>query len=235
MKKFAKSVIYISLLLAPAYAAAQQNALNNVLNATDPALAAAFQAAQQGMPVFTVPPPVSISTDERYSDTPAAEYLPLAKRAVLEYEYTSSEFVAPKVIRVEYMSYSEKDATASVNMIIFNKNKPRVTNFVTVAGADGLRSSDSPLYGPRLEFPLPLVYNAVWNEGPDRNRVAALNAKIVVPAGTYNGCLKIATRLSGGDAGSAERYYAPGVGLVYEQIISEEKQETLKLTSYQLK
>jgi len=56
-----------------------------------------------------------------------------------------------------------------------------------------------------------------------------------VPAGAYNGCLKITTRLSGGDAGSAERYYAPGVGLVYERINSEDRQETLKLTSYQLK
>lgn len=234
MLKFVKSFIYISLITAPLCAAAQYNAVENVLTHTDPGLAEAFRKAGENLPVFSVPAPVSI-TDERYSDTPADQYLPISRRAVLEYEYTSSEFTAPKTIRVEYLSYSEKDRTAAVNMIIFNKSKPRVVNFVITADAQGVRASDSPIYGPRLEFPLPLTYNSVWNEGADRHRVAALNAKVTVPAGAYNGCLKITTRLSGGDAGSAERYYAPGVGLVYEKINSEDRQETLKLVSYQLK
>ncbi|HCC48948.1 MAG TPA: hypothetical protein DEQ38_12650 [Elusimicrobia bacterium] len=227
--------MYISLISAPLGAAAQYGALNNVLSATDHTLSQAFREAGAGMPVFSVPAPVSISTDERYSDTPAEQYLPLSKRAVLEYEYTSSEFTAPKTIRLEYLSYSDKDKTAMINMIIFNKTRPKVSNFVVIAGENGVRSSDSPVYGARLEFPLPLTYNSVWNEGPDRSRVAALNAKVTVPAGAYTGCLKITTRLSGGDAGSAERYYAPGVGLVYEQINSEDRQETVKLVSYQLK
>lgn len=235
MKKFVKSFIYISLICAPLGAAAQYGALNNVLTATDHTLSQAFREAGAAMPVFSVPAPVSISADERYSDTPASEYLPLGKRAVLEYEYTSSEFTASKTIRVEYLSYSDKDKTALVNMIIFNKTRPKVSNFVVVAGENGVRASDSPIYGPRLEFPLPLTYNSVWNEGPDRSRVAALNAKIAVPAGAYSGCLKVTTRLSGGDAGSAERYYAPGVGLVYERINSEDRQETVQLISYQLK
>lgn len=234
MLKFVKTFIYISFIAAPLCAAAQYNAVENVLTNTDPGLADAFREAGEQLPVFSVPAPVSI-TDERYSDTPAEQYLPISRRAVLEYEYTSSEFTDPKTIRLEFLSYSEKDKTAAVNMIIFNKTKPRVTNFVVASDAQGIRSSDSPLYGPRMEIPFPLTYNMVWNEGADRNRVAALNAKVTVPAGTYNGCLKIATRLSGGDAGSAERYYAPGVGLVYEKINSEDRQETLRLTSYQLK
>jgi hypothetical protein len=231
MKKFAITLLLLSL--AP-YAGAQYNAVNNVLDATDPALSAAFREAQETMPAFTVPSPVSIS-GERYSDTPAEQYLPIHKQAVLEYEYTSSEFVAPKVIRLEYMSYSDADKSASVNMIIFNKSKPRVSNFVITAAGDGIRASDSPVYGPRIEIPVPLVYNYSWNEGPDRNRVAGLNSTISVPAGIYHGCLKITTRLSGGDAGSAVRYYAPGIGLIYEKIISEERQEVITLTSYQLK
>jgi len=219
MLKFVKTFIYISLITAPLGAAAQYNAVDNVLAATDPGLAEAYRKAGENLPVFSVPAPVSISND-RYSDTPADQYLPISRRAVLEYEYTSSEFTDPKTIRLEYLSYSEKDKTAAVNMIIFNKTRPRVINFVVAAQTDGIRSSDSPLYGPRMEVPFPLTYNMVWNEGADRNRVAALNAT---------------TRLSGGDAGSAERYYAPGVGLVYEKINSEDRQETLRLTSYQLK
>ena len=232
-----KKYLFVPVLfaaLAP-YAAAQQDALSRVLGATDPALAAAAQAAAETMPAFTVPPPVSITPGYRVTDAQAADYQPLDRRAVLEYEYYSSEYAAPRTVRLEFMSYSAKDAAAQVNMIVFGEKKPRVSNFALVSGPDGIRASDSPLYGPRLEFPLPLVYNAAWNEGPDRSRVAALNARVSVPAGDYAGCLKIATRLGGGDAGSAERYYAPGIGLVYERVISEDRQETLKLTSYQLK
>src|SRR3989338_588568 len=104
MLKFVKSVIYISLITAPLCAAAQYDAVENVLAATDPGLAEAYRKAGEELPVFSVPAPVSIS-DERYSDTPADQYLPISRRAVLEYEYTSSEFTAPKVISVEHTYY----------------------------------------------------------------------------------------------------------------------------------
>ncbi len=232
MKKLLLPLFLVSL--SPVCASAQYNALNPVLEKTDPALAAAMREAGEHMPVFSVPAPVSIA-DGRYSDTPAAEYLPIHRRAVLEYEYTSSEFLDPKMVRIEYLSYSEADKTAAVNMIVFNKSRPKVSNFRITASPDGFRASDSPLYGPRLEIPLPLANNRSWNDGPDHNRVAALDAKVSVPAGAFSGCLRISTSLSGGDAGSAERYYAPGIGLVYERIIAEDRQETLKLVSFELK
>ena len=221
-----KSFLLAAMLISPLCASAQYGAIDNVVANLDPVLSAAFMKAQAGMPAFSVPAPVSISPD-RASDTPAGDYLPLKKRAVYDYEYTSSEFTGPKAIRIEYLDYSEKDATVRVNMVIFSngKAKPKVVNFIMTATQAGIRSSDSPLAGARLEIPFPLVYNQTWNEGSDRNRVAALNAKVAVPAGTYNGCLKITTKLGGGDSGAAERYYAPGVGLVYEQIISEDRQE----------
>ena len=234
MKKFVNTVIFAAVMAAP-LAAQAQTAVDRVLSVTDPVMAAAFRQAGQTMPIFTVPAPVSISKDDRSSDTPAEDYLPLNKKAVYEYEYTSSEFPGSKVIRVEFLAWSDSDKSASVNMIIFNKTKPKVSNFSIAATPSGIRASDSPLYGPRVEIPMPLAYNMTWNEGSDRSRVAALNAKITVPAGTYNGCLKITTRLNGGEAGSAERDYAPGVGLVFEQIISEDRQDTIKLTSFQLK
>lgn len=234
MKTTLSSAVLLALLLAPPGACAQYGAVQNVLANTDPALAAAFKAAQAAMPVFSVPAPVAI-TQDKGPDTPAADYLPLNKRAVLEYEYTSSEFPAAKLVRLEYMEYSEHDRTARINMIIFNKVNPKVSNFVQAADNQGVRSSDSPLYGPRLEIPFPLVYNGSWDEGADHSRVAALNARVTVPAGTYAGCLRITTRLNGGEAGAAERYYAPGVGLVYEQLVSEDRQETIKLSSYRLK
>lgn len=233
MKKLFVSFIFAVAAVPGAFA--QYAAVQNVADATDPVLAAALLRAQENMPVFSVPAPVSISKDDRETNTPPADFLPISKRAVYEYEYTSSEFLGAKVIRVEFLSWSEADKTAAVNMIIFNKNKPKVSNFAISSGPSGIRSSDSPIYGPRLEIPVPLAYNMTWNEGADRSRVAALNAKVTVPAGAYSGCLKISTRLNGGESGAAERYYAPGVGLVYEQVVSEDRQDTIKLTSYQLK
>ncbi|MHB0996733.1 MAG: hypothetical protein ACYC2I_10225 [Elusimicrobiales bacterium] len=234
MKKIIVAV-FAAIVAAPLCAFAQYGAVQRVADATDPVLAAALRQAQENMPVFSVPAPSSISKEDRDTNTPPADFLPLNKRAVYEYEYTSSEFLGAKLIRVEFMSYSDAEKTAAVNMIIFNKTKPKVSNFVISAGPSGIRSSDSPIYGPRLEVPVPLTYNMTWNEGADRNRVAALNAKITVPAGAYSGCLKITTRLNGGEAGAAERYYAPGVGLVHEQVISEDRQDMIKLVSYQLK
>lgn len=221
----------LSGALAP-LAAAQYGAVENVLSHTDPALAGAFREAQENMPVFSVPAPVAIG--ERVTDAQAAAYLPLKERAVLQYEHASSEFDSPRTVRVEYLGWSDETASAAVNMITFHGSKPKVANFVVRAAAEGPLAGDSPLYGPRLEFPIPLVYNAVWFEGPDRSRVAALNAEVQVPAGLFKGCLKIVTRLSGGDAGTAERYYAPGVGLVYERVTSEERQDTLRLLSSEL-
>ncbi len=234
MKKLMNSFIVISLIAAPICAAAQYAGIDSVLARTDSAISSGISEALEGMPVFAVPAPVSIAP-VRASEAAAADYLPLGRRAVYEYEYTSSEFPGVKTIRIEHMEYSQETGTAKVNMIIFNKTNPKVSNFVMTAGASGIRSADSPLAGPRLEIPFPCTYNLTWSEGSDRSRISALNGKVTVPAGTYDNCLKISTRVGGGDAGSAERYYAPGVGLVYEQIIAEDRQETIKLTSYRLK
>ena len=65
---------------------------------------------------------------------------------------------------------------------------------------------------------------------PDAGADAAADAGTAVEDAATDGGAD-----TGGDAGSAERYYAPGVGLVYEQITAEESQQTLKLVSYQLK
>ena len=69
-------LISLVLILSPLCAFAQAGALDRVLQRTDSVLAAEFAKAAQDMPVFTVPAPAGIpGFDERYSDTPAAEYL----------------------------------------------------------------------------------------------------------------------------------------------------------------
>ena len=235
MKKLVKTFIYISLVTAPLTCAfAQTGAIEKILNNTDAVLAAGFLTAMQNMQPPTAPAPENIAL-EKASHTPAEEYLPIRRKVVYTYEYTSSDFQGSKVLTVEYLEYSEKDNSVKVTMATFNHNKPKLDTFVLSSTPAGIHALNSPLAGSRLEIPSPAAYNAAWDEGTDRSRIAGVNSKISVPAGSFTNCLKISTRLGGGDAGTAERYYAPGVGLLFEQILAEDKQETIKLISYQFK
>ena len=235
MKKFVKTFIYISLVTAPLTGAfAQTGAIEKILNNTDAVLAAGFLTAMKNMPAIPAPAPENIVL-EKAVYTPAEEYLPIKRKVIYTYEYTSGDFRGSRVLTVEYLEYSEKDSSVKVTMTTFDHNKPKLDTFVLFSTRAGIHALNSPLAGPRLEIPSPAAYNAAWDEGSDRNRIAAVNAKITVPAGSFTNCLKISSRLGGGDTGTAERYYAPGVGLLFEQILAEDKQETIKLTSYQFK
>lgn len=67
-----------------------------------------------------------------------------------------------------------------------------------------------------LELPEPPVLGASWEAAGDSCRIAALDAAVEVPGGRFTGCLRVAYLIAGGDAGSGEKHYAPGVGLVRE-------------------
>lgn len=68
----------------------------------------------------------------------------------------------------------------------------------------------------RLEFPVPPTVGAEWSSGSRSFRVESLHAAVETPAGRFSGCLRVSWLIAGGDGGSGERFYAPGVGLVCE-------------------
>lgn len=222
------SIAAVSLILSPVTAGAQS--FERLLAATDPSLAASFSAALKAAPaVKAVPAPANIETKAAF---PTEDYVPYTRGGVYTYDYTSSEFTGTKALRIEYGAYSETDRAVTVTLTVFNKNKPWVTTFKVSQGANGVQAGGSPIGGARLEMPTPVVYNQSWDEAGYHNRVAAINTTATVPAGSYKNCVRIISRA---ETGSINRYYAPGVGLVMEQSITEDKQESISLVSFQLK
>ncbi|GAB4033793.1 MAG: hypothetical protein Fur0012_13800 [Elusimicrobiota bacterium] len=187
---------------------------------------------------FEVPSPTGFSVDATKSSSETADpylYLPISIKGVYEYEFTSSEFQGTKKVVVEFKGYSEKDSMASASITYFNKNSQKSNDFTLKIADNGIISSDTVLAGARIEIPFPLFKGKEWTENSDKNRVSTFSAKISVPAGNFENCLKITTRIGGGDAGVAERYYAPNLGLVMETVNAEDKQETLRLVSFKAK
>ncbi|MDO8803145.1 MAG: hypothetical protein Q7R35_01825 [Elusimicrobiota bacterium] len=226
MKKCVISVI-VSLMLFPAAGALP---FEGVLAATDPALAAAVRAAlQDELFVAQVPAPAESS---KTAPGPV-NYVPFHRDGIYNYEYTSSRFTGSKLLRLEFGTFSAKDSSVTVTKTVFDKNSPQVTTFKVYLTQSGIEAGGSPLAGPRLEMPAQPAYNQTWEEGQDRSRVAAVNTGIKTASGNHTGCVRIITRLAGG--GAINRYYAPGLGLVAEQLLTKDTQEMISLVSFLLR
>lgn len=220
--------LIVSLLMLPAAAGARS--FEGVLAATDPALAAAVRAAVQDKQ-FAAPVPAPV---ESAKAAPGPElYAPVHRDGIYNYEYTSTEFTGNRTLRLEFGAFSYRDNSVTATRTVFNMNIPQVTTYKVYFSQRGIEADGSPLAGPRLEIPSTLAYNQTWDEGRDRSRVAAVNTEIKTPSGVHKGCIRIITRLAGG--GTINRYYAPGVGLVAEQLLTKDKQEMISLVSYLLK
>ena len=209
--------LIVSLMMFPAAAGARS--LEGVLAATDPALAAAVRAAAQDkQSAAPVPAPM-----ESAKAAPGPElYAPFHRDGIYNYEYTSTEFSGSRTLRLEFGTYSARDASVTVRKTVFNANSPQISTFKVYFTRTGIQAGGSPL-----------AYNQTWDEDGDRSRVAAVNTEIKTASGIHKGCVRIITRLAGG--GTINRYYAPGVGLVAEQLLTKDKQEMISLVSYLLK
>ncbi|MDE2509942.1 MAG: hypothetical protein KGL74_02355 [Elusimicrobia bacterium] len=67
-----------------------------------------------------------------------------------------------------------------------------------------------------LALPLPARAGAAWSSPPRQYRIEAGVSAARTPAGEFKDCLRVSYLIAGGDGGSGERLYAPGVGLVLE-------------------
>jgi len=234
MKKFHNFGAFIILVSLSGPVSAQPDLVNkavleNVVSATDGRLAASLTDAMGQ--VQAVPAPAAPSREEAASEARDG-YFPLREKAVFLYEYTSSEFTGVKLVRLEYINYSGKDNAGSVSKTITYKGVSRNEVYGVHADAEGVYATGGVIGGRRMEFPLPPAIGKNWSENSHIANVAATDARVDVPAGTFMNCLKV-TAAIGGDAGKGERYYAPGIGLVYEQVRTGAGQAAVKLLSYQ--
>lgn len=92
----------------------------------------------------------------------------------------------------------------------------------TWAGPDGTQSSvetverrpDGVYHAGVLV--LPVKAGTRWGVPPREYVLEGFSGRAEVPAGSFEGCARVSYLIAGGDAGSGERLYAPGVGLVLE-------------------
>lgn len=230
MQKTVKFAIF-SVAFMPALSFAQTSSLSDVIARTDVQLAASVNDAKDIAAAPSVPAPVAVE-GKTNATRPQSDHFPLDKHIVLVYEYTSSEFAGSKTIRLEQMAYFPKDNAASF-LKTTTYNGSSYNEIVGVhADAAGVYSRNGLLGGDRMEFSLPERVGSTWSRNSDGSTITSLSAAVRLPAGEFSDCLKVTTELGGGDAGLSERYYAPGIGLVYENVSGEAVQETLRLVSY---
>jgi len=161
------------------------------------------------------------------------DYFPLKACARYEYDYESSEFGGPAraVIVILSVKKSGTHTAAYARLSVKLKGHSTCLDYFIRKTKEGVVTEDGIVTGGRLEFPFPLKKGRKWNSYPDASEIVSLAEKVSVPAGNFSGCLKIQTLLAGGDAGSAVRCYAPGVGYVSESYDGEDIRAQVKLLS----
>ncbi|MCX5789492.1 MAG: hypothetical protein NTX64_13460 [Elusimicrobia bacterium] len=163
------------------------------------------------------------------------DYFPLMEGYKLTYRHTSTEFEGTETVEIVLTDLRafRDDAQATAVLTRTRDGKPgQQENYAVRKTARQVTAEGGVLKLRRMEFPLPLVPGKKWLEEPNVSEIAALDAPIEVPAGMFRRCLRVNTLLAGGDGGSTIRYYAPGIGYVYEEYSGEDWGSRVELVSF---
>lgn len=143
----------------------------------------------------------------------AVDYFPLIPGLVLEYQ-GNAPGEPPSTSRFEILSVTQKWPTsrtvAKCRTTWTSGSDNGSRDFEIVKREDGIFEGREPV------LRLPLTIGDSWSEGNLKCEIASFEATTTVPAGEFKHCLRIAYLIAAGDAGSGERFYAPGIGLVRE-------------------
>jgi hypothetical protein len=161
------------------------------------------------------------------------DYFPFKAGSQYIYEYSSSEFegLARVVVTLVSVSGAKKEICANFRMRVELKGHSTSTDYFVRKSEKEIVSEDGIVVGGRIEFPLPVAAGRKWEASPDSSEIVSSDESLEVPAGKYKNCLKIVTLLSGGDSGSAVRYYAPDIGYAYEKYTGDDLQAEVSLVS----
>lgn len=168
-------------------------------NTTDAVLFIAFRKFLPGLALI---PPHSYTP-------PMTDYFPLKAGAIREYSTETSR--GKGTLTIEVLSVTAGDGKTSAKCrrtTIAPGGNPAIALYEAVVDEKEVRTDSF------TEFPLPVRKGAEWIRSPRRYWIETLDADVETPAGTFEGCLRVAYLIAEGDGGSGERYYAPGVGLV---------------------
>ncbi|MFA6433577.1 MAG: hypothetical protein WCW52_02670 [Elusimicrobiales bacterium] len=162
----------------------------------------------------------------------AAEYFPLKENTRFEYKYKSTEFEGVARVFIDIVKIAKKPGrTVAQAKMIFELRDTHTDEYTITRDSKWLTTADGVMVGGRREFPSCPKEGVNWNESPDVNEIVSMSDKVSIKAGKFQNCMKIVTRLAGGDAGKSVRYYAPGVGYILEEYIGDDKTCVLELVS----
>lgn len=160
------------------------------------------------------------------------DYFPLKEKTRYEYELKSSEFDGVATVYIDIIRVKKRNKTTIADArMIFKLRDENITEFKIKKDNKWVITTDGITVGGRKEFPLPVEEGKKWDEYPDYNEIISLTDKVSVKAGKFSNCLKVMTKINGGDGGIAFRYYAPDVGYILEDWKGEDRQMYAELVS----
>ncbi|MBI5622214.1 MAG: hypothetical protein HY924_00400 [Elusimicrobia bacterium] len=156
------------------------------------------------------------------------DYFPLEAGSVFEFEVERDGGVGRQILEV----VSVEAAGGTVQALFRRTDGPAEDRQTVEYGVT--RDPSWVRVEGELELPCSPAPGMSWNAAPLSMKVSEVGAEVRVPAGTFQGCVRVSYLVAGGDAGSGERFYAPGVGLVCEECSEEASPFTSRLVRYSL-
>lgn len=136
------------------------------------------------------------------------DYFPLIPGASLSYSLERAG--ARGSLRLEIL-FARRRGRATLatgrRVTIWEGSAPRIDAVELVSGPGGARA------GGAIEFKGPIALGTRWYDGADECWIDGFDGVAETPAGRFAGCLRVCYLIAGGDGGSGERLYAPGIGL----------------------
>lgn len=137
------------------------------------------------------------------------EYFPLIPGTSLLYSLRRTG--ASGSLRLEVLSARRQGRSTVARgrrVTLWEGSAPLIDTVDLISGPGGARAGGS------VEFKGPVAVGTRWFDGADECWIDGFDGTARTPAGLFTGCLRVAYLIAGGDGGSGERLYAPGIGLV---------------------
>lgn len=137
------------------------------------------------------------------------DYFPLNKGSLRV--FAVSDASRSGTMRVDVLSVARKGGVVTAKCrrtVSWRGGETKKSLFMVTRDAKGVRS------GREVEFASPVKVGTRWASAQYEYWIESLDAAVRTPAGSFKDCLRVAYLIAGGDSGSGERFYAPGVGLV---------------------
>lgn len=152
----------------------------------------------------------------------AKDYFPLKKGAVRVFAMSNAE--GSGTLTIEVLSVAKRGPVTKAKCRRTSQwaGKPAKTGTYTVT-----KDARGVISGKEVEYAAPVKVGTKWAAAQYEFWIESLASATRTRTGTFKDCLRVAYLIAGGDSGSGERFYAPGVGLV--KVVESEETDPFEL------